>query len=264
MSPALVASRANDGTEVAVEIAGRGPPLVLVHGTSSSAARWQPVRARLEASFTLYVVERRGRGASGDGTEHSLGLEVDDLAGVLGSIGSPAFVIGHSFGGLIALEAVRAHAMRALVVYEPPIPVRGPVYPDGALARFEALLESGRDEEVVVSFFRDVLRADDAMLARTRSLPSWPSRVRAARTLPREVRATDGYAWDARRFADVSTHVTFLFGGDSGPLVRELTHSVAAAFPAHAVRELPGQRHVAMDTAPDLFVDTVLAAFGVA
>lgn len=260
MTTTRVPSRAGDGTEIAVEISGQGPPLVLVHGTSSSAARWLPVRPSLEARFTLHIVERRGRGASTDGASYELGREVDDLLSVIDAVGAPCDVLGHSFGGLISLEATRrASAMGRLVVYEPPVPVRGVVYPPGVLARFEALLAEGHREEVVVTFFRDVLRVDDAALARTRALASWPARVLAAHTLPREVRATDGYTWDPRRFADVRIPVSFLYGGASAPIVRELTFEVAAAFPVHQVRVLEGQGHAAMDTAPDLFVETLSA-----
>ncbi|MCI0730931.1 MAG: alpha/beta fold hydrolase, partial [Chloroflexi bacterium] len=55
-----------DGTPIAYERSGAGAPLVLVHGTSAAHTRWAPIRPALEAHFTVYAVDRRGRGGSGD------------------------------------------------------------------------------------------------------------------------------------------------------------------------------------------------------
>jgi pimeloyl-ACP methyl ester carboxylesterase len=55
-----------DGTSIAYCRTGVGPPLVLVHGTTASHTRWDPILATLEAQFTVYAVDRRGRGESGD------------------------------------------------------------------------------------------------------------------------------------------------------------------------------------------------------
>jgi pimeloyl-ACP methyl ester carboxylesterase len=49
-----------------------------------------------------------------------------------------------------------------------------------------------------------------------------------------------------------------LLGGDSPPLFRQATDVLAAALPNCQVAILPGQQHIAMDTAPDLFMKEVL------
>jgi len=55
-----------DGTRIVCQVSGEGPPLVLVHGTAGAAARWTAVAQRLGQHFTVYAMDRRGRGASGD------------------------------------------------------------------------------------------------------------------------------------------------------------------------------------------------------
>jgi pimeloyl-ACP methyl ester carboxylesterase len=53
-----------DGSRIGVERAGSGPALVLVHGGTADRSRWTAVREQLAQSFTLHLVDRRGRGLS--------------------------------------------------------------------------------------------------------------------------------------------------------------------------------------------------------
>jgi pimeloyl-ACP methyl ester carboxylesterase len=57
-----------DGTRIAYERRGSGQPLVLVHGTSVERFTFRFVEPLLIDRFTLYAVDRRGRGESGDST----------------------------------------------------------------------------------------------------------------------------------------------------------------------------------------------------
>ncbi len=61
-----------DGTTIAGTVTGKGPPVVLVHGTSGSDFSWALVRPHLEGRHTVCAVQRRGRGHSGDGAEYCL------------------------------------------------------------------------------------------------------------------------------------------------------------------------------------------------
>src|SRR5262249_3572322 len=83
----IVASR--DGTLIACEQGGRGPHLVLVHGTSSNSSRWEAVRPRLEEHFTVTRMDRRGRGGSGDSTEYAIEREFEDVATVVNTLDAP-------------------------------------------------------------------------------------------------------------------------------------------------------------------------------
>src|SRR5437667_5494724 len=95
----------NDGTSIAFTRGGTGRPLVLVHGTTADHTRWMPLLPELEARFTVYAVDRRGRGGSGDAEDYSIEREFDDVAAVVDAIAEPVFLLGHSYGAVCALEA---------------------------------------------------------------------------------------------------------------------------------------------------------------
>src|SRR5690242_4327747 len=141
-----------DGTLIAYHRSGTGPPLVLVHGTGASSARWTPILPTFEEHFRVYVVDRRGRGRSADanGSEYALAREAEDLASLVDSIGQPAHVLGHSFGGIVALEAalLTPHIQR-MILYEPPIVINGAAnFPLDLITRLDALLAAGDREGV--------------------------------------------------------------------------------------------------------------------
>lgn len=116
--------RSLDGTLIAFERSGAGPPLVLVHGILGSSRRW-PVLPDLEQHFTITAIERHGRGESGDTEPYAIAREFEDVAAVVTAIGGEVSLLGHSFGGLCVLEAaLLTPHVRRLVVYEPsPAPV---------------------------------------------------------------------------------------------------------------------------------------------
>jgi pimeloyl-ACP methyl ester carboxylesterase len=113
-----------DGTPIAYWHSGDGPPLILVHGSFDDHNVWAPVLPAFEEHFTVYAVDRRGRGGSGDGTGYSLESEAADIAEVVESIGGQEInLLGHSYGGVCALEAARRTPhLRRLVLYEPAVP----------------------------------------------------------------------------------------------------------------------------------------------
>ena len=67
---------------------GKGPPLVLVHGTAADHSRWRPVLPALEERFTVYAIDRRGRGGSGDSDDYAVEREFEDVAAMVDSSGS--------------------------------------------------------------------------------------------------------------------------------------------------------------------------------
>jgi pimeloyl-ACP methyl ester carboxylesterase len=93
---------------------------VLVHGTSADHSRWAPVLPAFEQRYTVCAVDRRGRGGSGDSRDFVMEREFEDVAAVVDSFREPVILLGHSYGGLCALEAaLLSRNVRALVIYEP-------------------------------------------------------------------------------------------------------------------------------------------------
>ena len=118
-----------DGTMIAYQRSGTGPPLVLVHGTTADHTRWTPVLPAFEQHFTVYGLDRRGRGGSGDAGQYAIEREFEDTVAVVNSIEEPIFLLGHSYGALCSLEAAsRTAHLRKLILYEPPIPTGIEIY----------------------------------------------------------------------------------------------------------------------------------------
>ena len=233
---------------------------MLVHGTTADHSRWTPVLPAFEQHFTVYAVDRRGRGGSGDSESYSLEREFEDVAAVVDSLAEPALLVGHSYGALCALEAALiASNVRKLVLYEPPMDVTDErINPPGVVDQLEALLEAGDRDEVVATMLREVAGVPPEAVENMRSLPAWEARVAAAHTIPRELRAQEAYRFDPERFGDLEVPTLLLLGADSPAAFEEAEKAVAEALPNARVVVMPGQGHVAMDTATDLFTTEIL------
>jgi pimeloyl-ACP methyl ester carboxylesterase len=254
-----IASR--DGTPIAYWRSGDGPALLLVHGaTADHSTTWRLVREDLEKRFTVYAMDRRGRGDSGDGPAYELQREAEDVAAVVDAIGEPVHVLGHSYGALAAIEAARLTPnIHRLILYEG-VPLRGAeLYPPGPQQRFEALLEAGDHEELLVAMYRDLVGMPPEEIELIRSQrDAWARRVANVPTMPRELAEEQAYVFEPGRFAHVRAPTLLLVGGDSPPREMENARGVAAALADARVVVLPGQQHAAMYTAPTEFVGEVV------
>ena len=249
-----------DGTPIAYWQSGQGSPLVLVHGTAADHGRWAPVLPAFERHFTACVVDRRGRGGSGDSDHYAIEREFEDIAAVVNSLGEPVNLLGHSYGALCALEAalLTAH-VRKLVLYEPGIEVAGQeIYPPAVMERLEALLEVGDRDGVVVTFMREVAGMPPETVESMRSQPAWQALVSAAHTIPRELRAGKAYGLDPERFRDLGVPTLMLSGGESPAALGKAAGAVKEALSDSRMVVMAGQGHAAMDTGPDLFTTEVL------
>jgi pimeloyl-ACP methyl ester carboxylesterase len=252
-----------DGTPVAYERGGEGPPLVLVHGTTADHLTWELVQPELRKHFTVYAIDRRGRGESGSGSAYDIEREFEDVVAVIDSIGVPADLLGHSYGAICALEAaLRSSRVRRLILYEGtfPVPEGTELYPPEALDRVRSQLEAGDQEGALTTFYRDIVLMSPEELEMMRSLPVWPARVAMAPTIPREARAEDGWFsdFDPARLSDFGIPTLILLGGDSPAGQKAAAEALEAALPDGRIVVLAGQGHVAQRTAPELFAREVV------
>ena len=249
-----------DGTPIAYRRGGEGPPLVLVHGTAADHGRWQPILPALEERFTVYAVDRRGRGGSGDGEGYDVEREAEDIASVVDSLGEPVNLLGHSYGGLLALEAaLLTRNIRKLVLYDPGIEVEGAdIYLHETIGRLEALLEPGDRDGVVATTMSEVAGLQPEVVEYMRSQPAWQARMAAAHTIPRELRAVKAYRFDPERFGSLEVPTLLMGGGASPVALRKALEVVDDALPDSRVVVMEGQGHAAMDTGTDHFTGEVL------
>jgi pimeloyl-ACP methyl ester carboxylesterase len=178
---------------------------------------------------------------------------------VVEAIGKPVFILGHSYGAICSLEAaLLTDKISRLILYEPPIPTGLPMYPPGVPDRIQALVDSGELEAALELFFREIVRMPEDELEDFRRLPMWSARISFTPTIPRELTLDRIYSFNAEKFAGLQVPTMLLLGGDSPSLFRQAIESVDSVLPDSRVVILPGQRHIAMDTHPELFVREVL------
>ncbi|HEV7708778.1 MAG TPA: alpha/beta hydrolase [Asanoa sp.] len=141
MTTGSVESR--DGTRIGYLKAGRGPAVVLLHGSMETARSHTLLARELADDFTVYLPDRRGRGLSGPHrADHGMDTEIDDLAAVVDESGAE-LVFGVSASGLVALEAARRlPAIRKAAVYEPALVMDGTRH-TAWLTRFEQEMARG-------------------------------------------------------------------------------------------------------------------------
>jgi len=259
MTSATELLASGDGTSIALWRCGSGPPLVALHGVTIDHTCWDGMRPALESRRTLVAIDRRGHGASEVGPEpHSLHREVEDLVAVLEAFDPPVDVLGHSYGGLVALEAVLvSDRIGRLVLYEPSID-DDPDFP-GVVERVGSLVRAGRDDDAAVTLLVERSGVPLEAIGTVSELPLWPTVLRGVKVLPREGAAILGYRFQAERFAALSNPVLVLFGDQSPLWRRQAMVTLDAVLPNSRLHALAGQGHLATHTAPELLAAEILA-----
>jgi len=253
--------RSEDSTAIRYFRRGHGPAILLVHGTAADHSRWAPVVPTLQRHFTVYAMDRRGRGGSGDAADYRMENEFADIAAVAAGIdGGPFDVIGHSYGGVCAMESVfHGAGIRNLVLYEPPIAVLGGSgRASQAITEVRRHLTAGDREGALEYFYGTIAQIPPRALAAMRGLPEWKKQVRTVHTVLRELEAMAAYSLRAERFRNWSIPTLLLLGGDSPPVYRAGIERMQQMLPGSTIAVLEGQGHMAMKTAPKLFARAIV------
>lgn len=233
----------------------------MVHGSTVNRSRWGHVIDTLQRKFTVYLMDRRGRGDSGDAQDYAIEREFEDVAAVVDAIGNGVCVLGHSYGAICSLHAARvAKQIHKLVVYEPPMRVAGARLPfaDDLQARLDAFLAVGDRQAVLETFLREVVMVNEVDLANLKKSRSWAIRLATAPTLPRELRAASTLTFDPEEFQDVTVPTLVLKGNLSPAMMRAAAHMTHKALPHSRLEILRGQGHAAMSSGPEEFLGKVL------
>jgi pimeloyl-ACP methyl ester carboxylesterase len=244
----------SDGTRIAYERTGEGPPLVLVHGGLNDRNAWAGVVPLFAERFTVFAMDRRGRGESGAPAEHAIEREFEDVCAVIDAAGPSVDLIGHSYGAHCALGAASSAPGRVkhLVLYEPP-----PLALVSQLAEQE--FENKEAPEAIARFFRNTIGVPPEQVEALRASPFWSYFVSHAPSMAPEVRALRGYDFDPKRFVNLTMPVLFLIGSETGDRLGAALRDVEP-YVAHAEwHTFEGQGHAAMRMAPPMFAEAVLS-----
>src|ERR671913_2371222 len=95
----------SDGTPIAFDRLGDGPPVIVVCGAMCDRALMRPTAEELAKYFTVFNYDRRGRGDSGDTAPYAVEREIEDIGALVIEAGGTASVYGHSSGAGLVLHA---------------------------------------------------------------------------------------------------------------------------------------------------------------
>ncbi len=246
-----------DGTRIAYEVTGSGPPLVLVHGSLNDHTIWAPVRAAFDERFSVYAMDRRGRGESGVPAEHALERQFEDVAAVIEAADQPVDLLGHSYGAHCALGAAAQvpERVKHLVLYEPPTL-------GARRLHIAEAFETGDPDAAMEQFVLEGIGVPPAQLPLLKSLPFWSYALSFAATMPIEGRALVGHAFNPARFSHLTMPALFLVGSQTEELLGEVLRSLVPVMPQAKWVRFDGHGHGATMTAPVLFAETVLEFLG--
>jgi len=94
-----------DGTMIAFDRYGDGPPVIMTVGAFNTRSQTEPLARTLAPRFTVLNYDRRGRGDSGDTAPYAVEREIEDIAALIAAAGGSASLFGHSSGATLALKA---------------------------------------------------------------------------------------------------------------------------------------------------------------
>jgi pimeloyl-ACP methyl ester carboxylesterase len=211
-----------------------GTPVLLLHGSGSSAGTWDRVAARLTGCRAI-AVDLRGHASSARTRRYPLDSIRDDVLGLPETLDlRDAVAVGHSVGGYAALAAALEAPERIarLVLEDLAAPPRAPgsptrINPAQALGAVTEILGSGRNYQLraVASILRQLSQPD----------PAW---------------------WG--RLGEVLQPTLILSGGPASCIPPQRLADVTAAMPSARLATIPAGHRV-HSLAPAEFADEVLA-----
>jgi pimeloyl-ACP methyl ester carboxylesterase len=255
-----------DGTLIAYDQVGRGPPVILIVGALCSRTLGPAVKLApmLAQHFTVFTYDRRGRGDSGENSPYAVEREVDDLEALIKEAGGLACVFGHSSGAVLALNAAeRGLSIPKLALYEAPFIVdRSRPSTEHDWAQIEACVAQGRRGDAV-RVFLNCVGVPALAVALMRWLPVWTKVMAVAHTLPYDgamVRDFQrGLPLPVGAWANVTVPALVIAGGKSPTWMQNGVRALASVLANAEHRTLDGQTH---DVGAKALVPVLKAFFG--
>ncbi len=254
-----------DGTEIAYEVSGSGPNVILVAGALTDRVALRPLAEALSTDLTVVNFDRRARGDSGDagdGFPESPAREIEDIKALIETVGSPASLYGHSSGASLALEAAAALDIERLVLHEPPYDPEDQEPSESDPAQYNRklreLLAAGDDAGAVELFLLTVGMPQE-MVNEMKATPEWPDWVSKGRSLAYDSAAVgdaSGGRIPRERLPEVTCTTMTLAGSETFPFMIEVAETLAEELPAGLCLVVAGADH---ESGPDLIAPPVKA-----
>jgi pimeloyl-ACP methyl ester carboxylesterase len=258
--------KSKDGTTIGYRQLGQGPGLLLLHGGMMAAQNFMKLAAALADDYTVYVMDRRGRGLSGP-CDENFGVKqaVEDTQAIIAKTGAQ-YIFGLSAGAIVSLFAARATpAIQKVAAYEPPFSLSSipESSPRSWLVRYDQEIAQGKLADAMVTVNKGIKGSPIFSM-----LPRFITASLMKLAIPADAKdAKDGYVplrdiistmhFDSQIVLDtedkledlkrVSAEVLLLGGSKSPAYLRHVLDTVAAALPQAKRVQLPGVGHMAAD-----------------
>lgn len=237
---------------------GSGPTIVLVPGSCSTGAAWRPVITALGSGFRCITTSLLGYGGTAErrtASDPSIAHEADVVEAVVRRTGSPVHLVGHSFGGLVAIAvAMRDQVpLASLVVLEAPAVTLLRDNPDDASHfisfcdmrdRYFADFAAGKTDaiQLMIDFYGG-----------KETFSAWPDRVRTYAMQTTAVNILDwasafGFAMSPERLATVEVPALVAWGGISHPAAQRENTLLSGFLPASRSTKIAGAAHFMIAT----------------
>jgi Predicted hydrolases or acyltransferases (alpha/beta hydrolase superfamily) len=252
-----------DGVNIAFETAGRGPALILVGGALSDRNGGKALAAQLSDHFTVYTVDRRGRGDSTDATAYAVEREIDDLATVIEQAGGSAYLYGVSSGAALALQTAAklgAAKVTKLALYEPPYgsddAQQKRAYAEQK-RRTNELIRTGRPGEAAAYFLGAIGMPREA-IEQMKASPQWELIKRIDFTLAYDYEVLGDGTVPQAIAKSIAVPTLVMDGEKSMEFMRPTADRVARLIPGAERKTLEGQTHQA---APEVTAPVLIEFF---
>jgi pimeloyl-ACP methyl ester carboxylesterase len=240
-----------DGTKIAFDRFGDGPPVIMVVGAFNTRSTTEPLARALEQRFTVLNYDRRGRGDSGDTAPYAIDREIEDLGALIEAAGGSASVFGYSSGAVLALKAAASGlAITHLALYEPPFRADDsyPALPGDLAGHLAELVSAGRRGDAVELYQTKAVGIPEEMIAQMRHAPFRPGLESIAHTLVYDAIICGDLSLPTGLAASVMTPTLVISGEQSSPYLTAAARAVAQLLPGARLCSLAGQGH---DISPD-------------
>lgn len=245
--------RSKDGTAIAFDAWGDGPPLIMIDGATAYRAT-NPLNAEvgqlLSDEFRVYAYDRRGRGESTDTAPYTVEREIEDLAALIADAGAPATVFGWSSGAVLALHAAAAGLpITRLALFEPPFVVDDsrPPLPSDYVQRLDAYVADGRPGDAMELFATAAAGFPAEMVAGFRQSPIWPPAEAVAHTIAYDGRimggTMSGGPLPRDRWAAITVPVLVMHGTGTAPWLINGARALADLLPTATLQPVTGENH---------------------
>lgn len=250
-----------DGKKLAYREEGNGPALLLVHGSPGDSRSWGRVVPHLRDGFRVLAVDLPGYGGSDNVPDAPVGraaLMGAAVARLAESVGEPVRLVGHSYGGVVAVQAaIRAApaTIEKMVLFEPVFFRALQITDDRealdpAAAHFEAYASrASAGESGVVRLMIDYWFGEGAFAR----MPD-PVRGYLDANAPRnalDVRSSFKDTATAEQLAAFAPPVHVICGDRSPEIVRAIGRGLLKLLPNARLDALAGANHGMLDSHPE-------------